>query len=566
MASPAVRLVLGPMLRHVDQTSATIWVETSAAAEVSILGRRARTFCVAGHHYALVAVTGLAVGTDTAYTVELDGIPAWPDAADPRPGPRILTLPAEGGINVAFGSCRLARPDTPPWSLPPEAAPEGTGVDTLRALSLAIQAGERVRPHLLLLLGDQIYADAKSFSGMDEVLRQPDPVSSTAWPGARNFEEYAAAYQAAWAPAEVRWLLATVPTAMIFDDHEVRNNWNVSASWLREATATAEWAAQLRGALTAYWLYQHLGNLPPDLLRAEGVWRDMANSDLAARLTAFVDRAAADNSENRASRFSYARDLGRSRLVVLDTRSTRILEPGRRHMMSDPEWEVAEQRLRGDCDHLLVASSVPLLLHPAQHNAEGWNEALSDGALGYRAAEWSERLRRNGNLEQWAAFSRSFQRLTRILDDVAAGRRGRPPTTVLLLSGDVHHSYLARMSYPPALGPRSPVVQVVSSPLRNVLPNSVRRALRVAHWRPLRVLTRLLAASVGVPAPRVPWRVTFGPVFGNVLGTLWLTPDRARIRLYATVSPRGTARLRSVHETTVSGAREGAAIGPAAPS
>jgi len=47
-------LVLGPMLRYVSQTEATIWVETSRACQVEILGRRARTFEVAGHHYALV--------------------------------------------------------------------------------------------------------------------------------------------------------------------------------------------------------------------------------------------------------------------------------------------------------------------------------------------------------------------------------------------------------------------------------------------------------------------------------------------------------------------------------
>ncbi|MGW1633884.1 hypothetical protein, partial [Streptomyces anthocyanicus] len=31
---------------------------------------------------------------------------------------------------------------------------------------------------------------------------------------------------------EVRWLLSTVPSCMIFDDHDVIDDWNTSAAWL----------------------------------------------------------------------------------------------------------------------------------------------------------------------------------------------------------------------------------------------------------------------------------------------------------------------------------------------
>ena len=36
------QLVLGPILRHVDATSATIWVETDAPATVEVLGHTTR--------------------------------------------------------------------------------------------------------------------------------------------------------------------------------------------------------------------------------------------------------------------------------------------------------------------------------------------------------------------------------------------------------------------------------------------------------------------------------------------------------------------------------------------
>jgi hypothetical protein len=56
-------LLLGPMLRYVSQTEATVWVETDAPCEVEVLGRSTDTFCVDGHHYALVCLTDLEPGS-----------------------------------------------------------------------------------------------------------------------------------------------------------------------------------------------------------------------------------------------------------------------------------------------------------------------------------------------------------------------------------------------------------------------------------------------------------------------------------------------------------------------
>lgn len=71
-------IVLGPMLRHVDDHSATVWVETDAPCEVEVLGYRSRTFAANGHHYGLVIVEGLAPGQTVTYAVALDGVSCWP--------------------------------------------------------------------------------------------------------------------------------------------------------------------------------------------------------------------------------------------------------------------------------------------------------------------------------------------------------------------------------------------------------------------------------------------------------------------------------------------------------
>ena len=98
-------LVLGPMLRYVAPTEATIWVETDRACTVTVLGASAPTFCVAGHHYALVVLHGLEPGTTTEYRVALDGRVCWPDPSSALPASRIRTSTTDGTrCRVVFGT------------------------------------------------------------------------------------------------------------------------------------------------------------------------------------------------------------------------------------------------------------------------------------------------------------------------------------------------------------------------------------------------------------------------------------------------------------------------------
>ena len=66
---PAAELVLGPMLRYAGTESASFWVEVSAECEVEILGHRASTFEVEGHHYALLVVSDLTPARVTSLSV-----------------------------------------------------------------------------------------------------------------------------------------------------------------------------------------------------------------------------------------------------------------------------------------------------------------------------------------------------------------------------------------------------------------------------------------------------------------------------------------------------------------
>jgi phosphodiesterase/alkaline phosphatase D-like protein len=519
-------LVLGPMLRYVGETQATIWVEVDEPATVEVLSRTAGTFEVAGHHFALVVVEGLEPGTTVPYNVALDGRRVWPEDGSPFPPSVVRTRPAGGRhARVAFGSCRLARPNEPPWDLPPSTDPRHAGVDALRALALRLaRGGAGDLPDLLLLLGDQVYADAVSPETLAFIRRRRD-TSRPPGDEVADFEEYAGLYRESWSEPAVRWLLSTVPSGMIFDDHDVHDDWNTSAAWVERMGSLPWWRRRHTDALVSYWVYQHLGNCSPKELAGDGDWACVqAGGDATDRL-----RAAARERRLAGWRWSWRRDLGGTRLVTVDSRCARVLDSGARSMVDEPTWRWLDEQLTGGVDHLVLASTLPFALPRAAHHLEAWNEAVCDGAWGSAAARAGERLRQGIDLEHWAAFHRSFNRLGGLLAEVAAGCRGPAPASVTLLSGDVHYAYLAELR-PPG-GASAPVHQVVCSPFRNPLDPRLRLASRLAFNGAVSAATAALRRLARVPSDAVTWRVLDGPRFDNQAGELELDGRAARVRI-----------------------------------
>src|SRR5215470_3442765 len=124
------RLVLGPLLRYVGETAVTVWVETDRECQVETLGRQARTFEVAGHHYALVVIDGLAPGTETHYQVTLDGTVCWPEPGCPGRPSVLRTLDPGRPLRLVFGSCRIAELPVRPrrrWARRPRPEQASTG-------------------------------------------------------------------------------------------------------------------------------------------------------------------------------------------------------------------------------------------------------------------------------------------------------------------------------------------------------------------------------------------------------------------------------------------------------
>jgi PhoD-like phosphatase len=522
-------LVLGPLLRYVGETEAVLWVETDSPCEVEILGSRERTFCVCDHHYALVCCGELERGSWHEYEVKLDGERVWPQD-DGFPASTFHTYPKEEPLQIAFGSCRVAAPHEAPYSLPKDLDERGREIDALRTLALRMRDEPRESwPDVLLMIGDQVYADEVSPRTQAFIETRRDPSEP---PGERvvDFEDYTRLYLESWSEPAIRWLLSTVSTAMIFDDHDVHDDWNISQAWLEEMRGHEWWNEHIKAALASYWVYQHLGNLSPDSHQEDELLNRVKQADDAEDLLeAFAFKA---DREASGMRWSYCRDLGDTRLLVIDSRAGRVLEEGRRSMLDPDEWDWVHEHATGGFDHLLVATSLPWLLGRGMHFLEGWSEAVAGGAWGGAAAGAAENLRQAADMEHWAAFQESFARLVELFRAVGTGELGEPPASIVVLGGDVHHAYLFEVGYPRGTGMRSNVWQAVCSPYRNPLEKRERQSIRIGMSRPFELAMRSLARLAGVRDPGIGWRmVGDGPWFDNQVATLTVDGRRIEMRL-----------------------------------
>jgi DNA-binding transcriptional regulator YhcF (GntR family) len=550
--NPDPVLVLGPLLRHVDPVSATVWVETDRPCTVDVLGRTARTFCVGGHHYALVVVEDLEPGSTTPYEVHLDDVRVWPPQDSAFPPSRIRTPGGEGAFRLAFGSCRYASPRTVEDS-------EGIPPDALDLYASQVAALPEDRwPDALVLLGDQVYADELTKHTKSLLHRRRDREQAVRSPDdeVADFEEYTRLYYESWQDPQVRWLLSTIPSSMIFDDHEMIDDWNTSAAWRATTSQEPWWRGRITGGLSSYWVYQHLGNLSLQELAENKTWQaiqgmsaDDPTRDAEPMLREMAELA---DAEPATIRWSFVRHWGDARLIMVDSRAGRVLEEQHRRMLDEDEFAWVEAAMRRAVDegveHLILGTSLPWLLPHAIHNLERWNETLNVRHHGRRRGRIAEAIRQAADLEHWAAFGHSFERLGEAITRVARGEYGRAPATALVLSGDVHHAYSAELVEPGGLVSR--VHQLTVSPLHNQAPHPIRVGFKIGWSRAARRWTERLARLVKAGPTRLEWEKKAGPFFGNQIGELVLSGREARFQL--SVAELGDEHLRKVLDSPLS--------------
>ena len=239
---PAARLLIGPLLRRVVGTRATVWVETGAPAVVTV-----RTADGAARHRAhLLARTATTTRSwwwrgsprtaRTPYEVLVDGEVVWPLPERGFPPSVIRTRAADDRdqpVRLIFGSCR----ETTQHATRPQAAAGRAGrvrpaADGRPGRGRAAgPAGAARRPGLRRRDLADGAAAARAGAGGG---RQGAPADQVV-----SFDEYTKLYLESWRDPEIRWLLSTVPSVMIFDDHEIIDDWNTSAVLARRHARAA---------------------------------------------------------------------------------------------------------------------------------------------------------------------------------------------------------------------------------------------------------------------------------------------------------------------------------------
>lgn len=324
-----------------------------------------------------------------ATMVQASRVAATPDAAESAPHTFCLAL----------GSCRYSGAN-----MEIEA-----GDAAFAHLSAHLdQAGDHSwQPALLLLMGDQIYLDATA--GVMDRRSRPELVLER--------------YQDAWSSPAAKQLLARLPSYMMLDDHEIKNDWEPAT---HEAAMTTVKAEQLAQAAFVAYQWAHSPRNPASLQPGE-------------------QQAAADP---RARCLWYEFELGGFPFFMMDTRLEReprhpdasipsgqpgptIVSPTQ--MAALASWMARCQTQYGDRPKFIIS---PSALVPIQ--SEHAHEARSQ-------------------CDGWYAYPQSIQDLQRNI--FATGC-----TNPVMLSGDLHASFACKMTLKDASGARASLLSLVFSP------------------------------------------------------------------------------------------------------
>ena len=123
-----------------------------------------------------------------------------------------------------------------------------------------------------------------------------------------------------------------------------------------------------------------------------------------------------------------------------------------------------------------------------------------------------------------------------------------------MLSGDVHHAYVARASFPggnSAAGTDSAVYQLTCSPLHNHVPTPMRLTFQAAWSRVAERSTRaILGVLAKVPPMIMEWSREVGPYFGDELMTMTIQGRNAELSLEK-AGPVSDPRLSEITRVTL---------------
>jgi hypothetical protein len=262
---------------------------------------------------------------------------------------------------------------------------------------------------------------------------------------------------------KVRRALANTATYMIFDDHEVTDDWFISAAWVNDVCGTVHGRQFLGNGLAAYAVCQGWGNTPEQF--AEGPLGE-AGRDLLAALAApdhtapgpaavIARRTGVPSGTDPAGRITradgslawhYSITWPGHQMVVLDTRTQRVFREGAQDppalLYSDASYTamVEGPRDQGPEKVTLLVSPCPVLGYPLVE------DFIQPTARALAFDTYANQL--ENDYEAWAHDPLAFEKfVSRVLGHADPGPDGVRRRRVVSIGGDVHYAFAIRMAY-----------------------------------------------------------------------------------------------------------------------
>ncbi|WP_394247127.1 alkaline phosphatase family protein [Vibrio profundi] len=269
--------------------------------------------------------------------------------------------------------------------------------------------------------------------------------------------------------SQVQRLLAHIPTYMIFDDHDVTDDWNLTVGWELAADQNA-FATQIIGnGLFSYWLCQGWGNEPKNfsqefLQKIRDTFKPLKNERTEETIIGNDNHLSLEISHihhleclkylNTFEKWHYTIH-STPKVVVLDTRTRRWRSESKMNKPSGlMDWEalIEFQHELLDQDKVIIVSAAPMFgvkfIETLQKTMTTLGQPLVIDA------------------ENWMAHPGSANTLLSIFTHT------KTPTNFVILSGDVHYSF----AYDIKLRYRrnSPTIyQITCSGIKNQFPASL---------------------------------------------------------------------------------------------
>ncbi|WP_328824506.1 metallophosphoesterase family protein [Thalassotalea algicola] len=304
--------------------------------------------------------------------------------------------------------------------------------------------------------------------------------------------------------AQVQRVMAHIPVYMIFDDHDITDDWNLTRGW-EEAAYTHPFSKRIIGnALAGYYLCQGWGNQAEKfsdiVAKHEQIFTECgiaAHDDFVDELLAF-------------DQWHYQLNTT-PKMLVLDTRTQRWRSesnPGKPSGLMDWEslTELQTQLINEPC--VIMVSAAPIygvkLIEAVQRVFTFFGNPLAVDA------------------ENWMAHKGTANVILNIF------RNRKTPPQFIILSGDVHYSFVYDVSHR-FIRSSSRIVQITCSGIKNEFPEKLIHILERLNYylygtySPLNWFTKRRRMKIKVRKPSSDFNKTV--YNGSGIGVMNLSDD-----------------------------------------